>query len=142
MTSASLVARVGGLVLAVVLVVLSWGRGPGDVVAQTTPWVAPASEKAKKNPLPADTKAVEQGEKVAKVNCVPCHGNQGKGDGPAAVALNPKPADWTSKKVQDEPDGEIFWKITTGRGPMPSWRHLPENDRWAVVRYLRTLAGK
>jgi len=142
MTSASLVARVGGLVLAVVLVVLGWGRGPGDVVAQTTPWVAPASEKANKNPLPADTKAVEQGEKVAKVNCVPCHGNQGKGDGPAAVALNPKPADWTSKKVQDEPDGEIFWKITTGRGPMPSWRHLPENDRWAVVRYLRTLAGK
>jgi len=142
MTSASLVARVGGLVLAVVLVVLSWGRGPGDVVAQTTPWVAPASEKAKKNPLPADKKAVEQGENVAKVNCVSCHGNKGKGDGPAAVALNPKPADWTSKKVQDEPDGQIFWKITTGRGAMPSWRHLPENDRWAVVRYLRTLAGK
>ena len=142
MTSASLVARVGGLVMAVVLVVLGWGGGPGDVVAQTTPWAAPASEKAKKNPLLADSKAVEQGEKVAKVNCVSCHGNKGKGDGPAAVALNPKPADWTSKKVQGEPDGEIFWKITTGRGPMPSWRHLPENDRWAIVRYIRTLAGK
>ena len=59
-----------------------------------------------------------------------------------AIALNPKPADWTSKRVQDEPDGEIFWKVTTGRGAMPSWRHLPENDRWAVVRYIRTLAGK
>lgn len=142
MMSLSLAARAGGLVLVVALVILGLGRGPGDVVAQTTPWVAPASEKAKKNPLPADKKVVEQGEKVAKVNCVSCHGPKGKGDGPAAVALNPKPADWTSKKVQEEPDGEIFWKITTGRGPMPSWRHLPENDRWALVRYIRTLAGK
>lgn len=142
MMSALLAARVGGLVLAVVLAVLAWGRGPGEVVAQTTPWAAPASEKAKKNPLPADKKAAEQGEKIAKVNCASCHGNKGKGDGPAAVALNPKPADWTSKKVQDESDGEIFWKITAGRGAMPSWRHLSENDRWAVVRYLRTLAGK
>jgi mono/diheme cytochrome c family protein len=142
MMSLSLAARAGGLVLVVALVILGLGRGPGDVVAQTTPWVAPASEKAKKNPLPADKKVVEQGEKVAKVNCVSCHGPKGKGDGPAAVALNPKPADWTSKKVQEEPDGEIFWKITTGRGAMPSWRHLSENDRWAAVRYIRTLAGK
>jgi mono/diheme cytochrome c family protein len=141
MMSLSLAARVGGLLLVVALAALLLGRGPREVVAQT-PWVAPASEKAKKNPLPADTKVVAQGEKVAKVNCVSCHGNKGKGDGPAAVALNPKPADWTSKRVQDEPDGELFWKITTGRGPMPSWRHLPENDRWAVVRYIRTLAGK
>ena len=142
MTSLSPAARTGGLVLAMVLMIAVWGRVHGDALAQTTPWVAPASEKAKKNPAPADKKTVEQGEKVAKVNCVSCHGNKGKGDGPAAVALNPKPADWTSKKVQDEPDGEIFWKITTGRGAMPAWRHLPENDRWALVRYIRTLAGK
>jgi len=142
MRSVSRVVRAGGLALAVVLMALASGRGPADVAAQTGPWVAPASEKAKKNPLPADKKTIEQGEKVAKVNCVSCHGPQGKGNGPAAVALNPKPADWTSKRVQDDPDGEIFWKITTGRVAMPSWRHLPENDRWAVVRYIRTLAGK
>ena len=142
MMSTSLVARAGALVLATVLVILAWGLGPERVSAQTTPWVAPAAEKAKKNPLPSDKKAVEQGEKVAKINCVSCHGNKGKGDGAAAVALNPKPADWTSKRVQDESDGEIFWKITTGRGAMPSWRHLPENDRWALVRYIRTLKGK
>jgi len=142
MMSLSLVARVGGLALTVVLVMLAWGRGPVDVGAQTTPWAAPASEKAKKNPVPADKKVIEQGEKAAKVNCMSCHGPLGKGNGPAAVALNPKPADWTSKRVQDEPDGELFWKITTGRGAMPAWRHLPENERWAIVRYIRTLAGK
>jgi mono/diheme cytochrome c family protein len=142
MTSPSLAVRAGGLALTTVLLIAGWGCGPEDVGAQTTPWVAPAAEKAKKNPLPADKKIVDQGEKTAKVNCVSCHGNKGKGDGPAAVALNPKPADWTSKRVQDMTDGEIFWKITTGRGPMPAWRHLPENDRWALVRYIRTLAGK
>jgi mono/diheme cytochrome c family protein len=142
MKSLSLVTRAGGLALTVTLLALAGGAGPADVAAQTGPWTAPAAEKAKKNPLPADKKTVEQGEKIAKVNCVSCHGPQGKGNGPAAVALNPKPADWTSKRVQDEADGEIFWKITSGRGAMPSWRHLPESDRWAVVRYIRTLAGK
>jgi mono/diheme cytochrome c family protein len=58
------------------------------------------------------------------------------------VALNPKPADWTSKRVQDDTDGELFWKITTGRGAMPPWGQLPESDRWALVQYIRSLGGK
>jgi mono/diheme cytochrome c family protein len=141
--SLSPAVRAGGLVLVLAVLLLGGGGYLRSADAQgSAPWVAPAAEKAKKNPLPNDKKTIEQGEKVAKVNCASCHGNKGKGDGPAAVALNPKPADWTSKRVQDEPDGEIFWKITTGRGPMPPWRHLPENDRWALVRYIRTLAGK
>jgi len=110
----------------------------GAALAQTA-WVAPAAEKAKKNPLPADKAVIEQGEKVAKVNCVTCHGPRGKGDGVAAAALNPKPADWTSSRVQGETDGELFWKISNGRGPMPPWKHLPENDRWAVIRFIRSL---
>jgi mono/diheme cytochrome c family protein len=107
------------------------------VWAQTA-WTAPAADKARKSPL-SGAKAVEQGKKVAQVNCVACHGAGGKGDGAAAVALNPKPADWTSARVQNESDGEIFWKISTGRGAMPPWKHLPENDRWAVVSYIRSL---
>jgi len=106
------------------------------------PWEAPAAEKAKKNPSPSDAKTVEQGKKVAQINCASCHGAKGKGDGVAAAALSPKPADWTSKKVQAESDGEIFWKISTGRGAMPSWKHLPESERWALVRYMRSLGGK
>ena len=110
----------------------------GTVWAQT-PWVAPDSEKNRKSPVPVSVKVAEQGKKVAQVNCVSCHGAAGLGNGPAAVALNPKPADWTSRKIQDETDGALFWKITSGRGAMPSWRHLPENDRWALVQYIRTL---
>ncbi len=106
------------------------------------PWEAPAAEKAKKNPLPADAKVVDQGQKIAQINCVTCHGAKGKGDGVAAAALSPKPADWTSKKIQDESDGELFWKISNGRGSMPAWKHLSENDRWALVRYIHSLGGK
>jgi mono/diheme cytochrome c family protein len=41
--------------------------------------------------------------------------------------------------VQSETDGELFWKISTGRGAMPPWKHLPEKDRWEIVNYIRTL---
>jgi len=116
--------------------------GLAALAAAQAPWTAPASEKGKKNPLPADAKTVAEGQKVAQVNCVSCHGVKGRGDGAAAAALNPKPADWTSQKVQEESDGEIFWKISTGRGAMPSWKHLPERDRWALIRYIRSLAAK
>jgi mono/diheme cytochrome c family protein len=118
------------------------GVGFAAFAQAQAPWEAPAAEKAKKNPLPADAKTAEQGKKVADINCVSCHGSKGKGDGVAAAALNPKPADWTSKKVQAESDGEIFWKISTGKGAMPSWKHLPENERWALVRYIRSVGGK
>lgn len=122
-----------------VVLIASLGLALAGSAWGQTPWTAPASEKSKKSPIEASAKVVEQGEKIAKINCVSCHGNKGKGDGAAAVALNPKPADWTSKRVQDESDGELFWKINAGRGAMPAWKHLPEKDRWALIQYIRTL---
>jgi mono/diheme cytochrome c family protein len=127
------------LVSRAVVVAIGLGLALGGGAWAQTPWTAPASEKAKKSPIATSAKVAEQGEKLAKINCVSCHGPKGKGDGAAAVALNPKPADWTSKRVQDETDGGLFWKITTGRGAMPSWRHLPESDRWALIQHIRTL---
>ena len=98
-------------------------------------WEAPPAEKAKKSP----GGNAASGKKLAETNCVSCHGNSGKGDGPAAAALNPKPADWTSAKVQGESDGSLFWKISNGRGPMPPWKHLSEKDRWDLVSYVKSL---
>jgi len=121
-----------------VVVIAALGLGLAGGVWAQTPWLVPESEQDKKSPIAASPKVVEHGQKVAQVNCVSCHGKAGKGDGVAAVALNPKPADWTSKRVQDETDGELFWRITTGRGAMPGWRHLSENDRWVLVQYVRS----
>ena len=109
--------------------------GTGATAWAQGPWEAPAAEKAKKSP----GGNAANGKKLAETNCVSCHGTSGKGDGPAAQALTPKPADWTSAKVQAESDGALFWKISNGRGPMPPWKHLPENDRWAVIQYIRSL---
>jgi mono/diheme cytochrome c family protein len=57
----------------------------------------------------------------------------------ASAALQPKPLDWSSPAVQRDTDGELFWKITNGRGAMPAWKQLPETERWQIVNYIRTL---
>jgi mono/diheme cytochrome c family protein len=119
---------------AVALVAIS---GATTVWAQGE-WKAPAEAKATKNP----EKGVGDAKKAIDANCVPCHGASGKGDGPAAAALPTKPADWTSDKVQKETDGELFWKISNGRGPMPPWKHLPEKQRWEIVNYIHSLKKK
>src|SRR5260370_25899101 len=88
----SLAVRIGGLVLGAALLLALGLSGPSPRVADAqAPWVAPASEKAKKNPLPSDKKTIDQGEKVAKINCASCHGAKGKGDAPPPPPLNPNP---------------------------------------------------
>jgi mono/diheme cytochrome c family protein len=106
-------------------------------------WKAPADAKGAKNPLAGNAGAAAEGKKLAETNCASCHGPGGKGNGPAAAALPPpKPADWTSAKVASETDGELFWKISNGRGAMPPWKHLPDNQRWQLVNYIRSLQPK
>lgn len=123
---------------AAVVTALAMGAGVTAVWAQGE-WTAPADAKNMKNPV----KGVGNAKKSVDTNCASCHGATGKGDGVAAAALPPpKPADWTSEKVQKQTDGEIFWKITNGRGAMPPWKHLPEKDRWEMVNFIRTLKKK
>jgi mono/diheme cytochrome c family protein len=120
---------------AVVAAALVTGAAVGAAWAQGE-WKAPADAKNMKNPV----KGVGTAKKSVETNCASCHGAGGKGDGPAAAALPPpKPADWTSARVQSQTDGELFWKITNGRGAMPPWKHLPEKERWSIVNYIRTL---
>jgi len=112
--------------------------GVGPAWAQG-PWAAPADAKKMKNPV----KGVGGAQKSVATNCSSCHGNAGKGDGPAAAALPPpKPANWTADAIQKQTDGEIFWKISNGRGAMPPWKHLPEKERWELVNFIRSLTKK
>lgn len=105
-------------------------------------WECPAAEKAK--PAPASTpQSVAAGKKLsADKACNACHGDGGKGDGPGATALNPKPADWTSRAVQEQTEGCVLWKITTGRGAMPPWSSIVEAERWQLVHYIKSLKKK
>jgi mono/diheme cytochrome c family protein len=104
-------------------------------------WVAPKEADQITNPLIGNEEATKAGQKLFQQQCVVCHGTSGKGDGAASVALNPEPANFTSKKVQNETDGAIFWKITNGKLPMASYKDLlAEEQRWQLVNYIRTFS--
>ena len=108
---------------------------------QRVPWVAPKTAQDTKNPVSADKSALTEGKTLYTTNCAPCHGDKGRGDGPAAQALTPKPADHSSAAVQSETDGSLFWKVSEGRKPMPAYKQvLTDKQRWELVNYIRTLA--
>ena len=125
---------VGGAVIAFALSAAGgWAQGK---------WDAPADAKKVKSPVAKSDKVVADARKLFETNCVACHGLKGLGDGPAGAALPVKPANWTTPDVQKQTDGELYWKITNGRGPMPPWKHLSDNDRWSLVHFVRTFAKK
>ncbi len=102
-------------------------------------WLAPASSSSLINPFKNDANATAEGKKTYVHLCVVCHGDKGKGDGMAGLALTPRPANLTISKVQSQSDGAIFWKLTNGRPPMASYQQtLSESQRWQLVDYIRT----
>jgi len=108
--------------------------------AQYTKWVAPKAAVNVKNPLAGNKSVLADARTLYVTNCAPCHGTTGKGDGPAAQALNPKPANHSSALVQSETDGSLFWKLSEGRNPMPSYKKiLSDQQRWELINYIRTL---
>jgi mono/diheme cytochrome c family protein len=108
-----------------------------------TPWVAPGVVLGRENPLKGNEEVAKEGKKIYANHCGSCHGDKGKGDGIAASACNPKPADHTSDYVQKEVDASLYWKISEGRGPMPSFKNaLTEDEIWKIINYIRTLKAK
>lgn len=107
-------------------------------------WKAPEGAKSLKNPVSAASKkeSAARGAKVFRTRCMICHGPKGLGDGIGGKALNPKPQNLTSKMVQSQTDGEIFWKVTNGRNDMIKWGPiLSDEQRWDLVNYVRTLGN-
>ncbi|MCX6280548.1 MAG: cytochrome c [Bacteroidetes bacterium] len=101
-------------------------------------WVAPDKYKTMKNPNAGDAST---GKDLFAKHCKSCHGKDGLGDGPKAATLGASCGDFTAKEFQSQTDGEIFYKITTGRDKMPAFGKTisEDNDRWAIVNYLRKL---
>ena len=73
-----------------------------------------------------------------------CHGVAGRGDGPAAGAYSPPPADFTTAHAQMHLDGEFFYWIKNGKPPtaMPAFGdQLTDDQIWDVINYLRRTAA-
>lgn len=111
-------------------------QGPSD-----NAWIAPERAAHRANPLLPTADAVTRGRDLFHRECEQCHGKAGHGDGQKASQLTPRPADLASARVQSQPDGALFWKMSEGRGMMPK-APLDEKEKWAVIDFIRTLAAR
>ena len=109
---------------------------------QNKPWIVPQEYKSLKNPLLPSESVLSSARQIYVDECAQCHGEQGKGDGPEARTHYPLPADLTdAKRMATVTDGEIFYQITEGRRPMPSFkRRLTQDQRWQLVLLVRSFS--
>lgn len=108
-------------------------------------------------PVPPEPKAtpdlIARGKAVYAENCVACHGVNGDGQGPAAAFLVPRPRNFVKAnyKLRTTPmgslptDDDLFRAVSLGvpGTPMPPWKvNLNDEDRWAVVAYIKTFSPR
>ena len=104
------------------------------------PFLAPAWADTIRNPLTVSPVTISQGEELFNMYCFSCHGDTGYGDGPAGGSMGIKPANFHDQKVIKQKDGALFWKLTNGKGNMPPFKEiLNEQQRWQMIIYLREL---
>jgi mono/diheme cytochrome c family protein len=110
------------------------------------PWSWPVPEEAKqlKNPLQPSSDAFNSARKIYQDKCANCHGDTGRGDGRDAARYYPQPADFTDpKRMTGVTDGELFYKISEGKKPMPVFKtKLSEDERWELVLLIRSFTAR
>ena len=96
-----------------------------------------------KNPLASSETTLKTARGTYMDECAQCHGERGKGDGPEAAMHSPAPSNLTdARHMNTVTDGELFYQISEGRKPMPSFkRRLPEDQRWGLVLFVRTFSA-
>jgi mono/diheme cytochrome c family protein len=110
---------------------------------EKTGWMAPEEARKMKNPVKATKASIQKGKEIYEKKCALCHGVRGDGEGPTSAGLNPKPTNFKESHGEMMTDGEHFWKITTGRGPMPSYeKDLSAGERWHVINYINTFSKR
>ncbi|HWS60897.1 MAG TPA: cytochrome c [Flavobacterium sp.] len=101
------------------------------------PSKAPKTAVNMKNPFPPDQYSLERGKHSYQLDCIRCHGKDGEGDGSNSERMHQRITDLGSKAIQKQTDGELFWKITEARRPMPL-TDITNDQRWDIVNYIRT----
>lgn len=134
--------RGGVLVLAVMagsLAALPQNKGDRqDRIKQSTYAAlqeAPEKVRGRKNPFEGDAQAVAVGGKLFEQHCAECHGKMAEGTRKGPTLRR--------DEVRLAPPGALFWILTNGvvRQGMPVWSKLPEQQRWQLVSFLRSLSS-
>jgi mono/diheme cytochrome c family protein len=130
----------------VLLYVRSVYAGDASKINWTAPPPVTPEMLAAANPSPADTLAA--GKQIFTQICVPCHGPEGHGDGPASVALEPKPRNLTDPAYMASlTDRYMFELISRGgvavgkSANMPPQPSLTAQDLGNVIGYVKSLSG-
>lgn len=105
---------------------------------------AAGTQSKLKKPWVSTADLVAKGKEHYTAQCVSCHGASGKGDGPAAGSMNPKPRDFTTEAgwKNGRKPSSVFKTLKEGLPgtSMAAFGTLPVDDRWALVHYVRSLA--
>lgn len=105
------------------------------------PGITDAIEAGKllRNPLIKNEATLQRGQKMYNTYCLVCHGPYGEGDG-TVVPKFARPPSLQSDKIINFADGGIYHIISNGQNRMPSYAsQILQNDRWAIVHYIRAL---
>ena len=103
-------------------------------------WLAPSWADTMENPSKKQPIHLKSAKRLYFNECVICHGSNGKGEGEASFGLKIPPGDLTDMFNRSQSDGAIYWKLTNGRGQMPSYsENTTELQRWQLVSYIREL---
>jgi len=116
-----------------------------DIKATVVRSQIPADYANLQNKFAGNADAVAAGKEIFTQNCVTCHGEKGLGDGAAAAALDPKPANLQNAS-QVAGDIYMHWVISEGGAAagfspsMASYKStLSDDDIWKVITYIKTL---
>lgn len=99
-------------------------------------WIVPEEKKSEVATFKFTDEVITKGLDLYNKNCQSCHGIPTKKNW---ANIQPVPGDMADEKFRKDTDGDLFFKITAGRGPMPQFKNiLGEQDRWSIVAYIRT----
>ena len=94
-------------------------------------------------PLPVTEQMMQRGQQRFNIYCSPCHGAHGDGKGVTSklgMTVIADLHDGGTRKVPQQPDGQIFNTITYGKTLMGAYGGIiPVEDRWAIISYVRAL---
>jgi mono/diheme cytochrome c family protein len=100
----------------------------------------PAALPVRQNPVAPTPESRGIGRRIYDLHCQVCHGPDGRGDGPLASSLRPRPADLRVHMAMGHSDGQLFEFISDGfpGTAMPAFgQRLSEMERWHVINYIR-----